>query len=88
MSAGNHTPGPWRIGTPPPNGEQTIGHKGLMVAVVTTGAGCPTMANARLISAAPDLLEALRAILEHTSVHIALAHRAHEVIRKATGDNQ
>ena len=54
------TPGPWRIGTPPPNGEQTIGTtQGLMVAVATTGASVPTKANARLIAAAPDLLEAL-----------------------------
>ena len=54
------TPGPWHIGTPPPNGEQTIGTtQGLMVAVATTGTSVPTKANARLIAAAPDLLEAL-----------------------------
>jgi len=53
-----HTPGPWKIGTPPPNGEQTIGtYHGLMVAVATTGVGMPTIANARPIAAAPDLLE-------------------------------
>ena len=61
-----HTPGPWRIGTPPPNGEQTIGtQQGLMVAVATTGAGTPTEANARLIAAAPDLLEALNALADY-----------------------
>ena len=55
------TPGPWKIGTPPPNGEQTIGTaQGLMVAVATTGAGVQTKANAILIAAAPDLLEALQ----------------------------
>lgn len=54
------TPGPWKIGAPPPSGEQTIGtQQGLMVAVATTGSGVPTEANARLIAAAPDLLEAL-----------------------------
>lgn len=58
------TPGPWKIGAHPPNGEQTIGTpKGLMVAVATTGAGVPTKANARLIAAAPELLEALQGAL-------------------------
>ena len=47
-----HTPEPWRIGTPPPNGEQTIGNeKGLMVAVATTGHGVSAEANARRIVA-------------------------------------
>lgn len=47
-----HTPEPWRIGTPPPNGEQTIGNeKGLMVAVATTGHGVSSRANARRIVA-------------------------------------
>ena len=56
-----HTPGPWRIGTPPPNGEQTIGDvKGLMVAVATTGPGVDTRANANLIASAPKLLTTLR----------------------------
>ena len=33
------TPGPWRIGTPPPNGEQTIGDlHGLMVALPRSAA--------------------------------------------------
>ena len=58
--ADKHTPGPWKIGTPPPNGEQTVGtDQGLMVAVATTGAGVKTKANAHLIAAAPDLYAAL-----------------------------
>jgi hypothetical protein len=62
-----HTPGPWRIGTTPPNGEQTIGtQQGLMVAVATTGANTPTEANARLIAAAPYLLDAVREFLDMT----------------------
>jgi hypothetical protein len=61
----SHTPGPWKIGTPPPNGEQTIGNsQGLMVAVATTGFNVPTLANARLIAAAPELLEALESMVE------------------------
>lgn len=59
-----HTPGPWRIGTPPPNGEQTIGTlNGLMVAVATTGQDIPTKANAVLISKAPAMYELLQRIL-------------------------
>lgn len=61
------TPGPWKIGFPPPNGEQTIGTlNGLMVAVVTTGAtGIHTIANARLIAAAPDLYDLLAECAEY-----------------------
>ena len=52
MSENKHTPGPWVIGRPPPNGEQTIGDKnGLMVAVATTGYGVNSEANARRIVA-------------------------------------
>lgn len=55
-----HTPAPWIVGTPPPNGEQTIGTKnGLMIAVATAGVGLDALANACLIAAAPDLLAAL-----------------------------
>lgn len=47
-----HTKEPWKIGTPPPNGEQTIGtYDGLMVAVSTTGAGVNAEANARRVVA-------------------------------------
>ena len=47
-----HTKEPWRIGKPPPNGEQTIGDsKGLMVAVTTVGGGVSSEANARRIVA-------------------------------------
>ena len=80
-----HTPGPWRIGTPPPNGEQTIGTQhGLMVAVVTTGSGVPTKANARLIAAAPELLEALQEIVNAADGDAGLK-KARAAIAKATG---
>lgn len=58
------TPGPWRRGTPGPNGCYTIGtENGLMTAVVAHSIHCSEQvqqaeANARLIAAAPDLLEA------------------------------
>lgn len=48
----NYTKGKLRIGTPPPNGEQTIGTtQGLMIAVATTGHGISSKANARRIVA-------------------------------------
>ena len=85
-----YTPGPWRIGTPPPNGEQTIGAlNGLMVAVATTGVEMEvTEANARLIAAAPELLEALQSVLENCldSEGLCAAHaKARAAIAKATG---
>ena len=67
MKEMKHTPGPWRIGTAPPNGEQAIGTiRGMMVAVATTGVGMEkeTLANASLIAATPELLEALRMWLD------------------------
>ena len=63
MSGENWTPGPWVVGTAPPNGEQTIGARGMMVALATRGEMLPpeeTLANARLIAAAPELYEALK----------------------------
>ena len=61
MTQGKHTPGPWRVGKPGPNLCPTVGaEKGLMVAMVSYGDKHPTEANAHLIAAAPDMLEALR----------------------------
>ena len=70
MKEMKHTPGPWRIGTAPPNGEQAIGTiRGMMVAVATTGVGMEneTLANARLIAEAPEMLQALRSIAAITT---------------------
>lgn len=82
------TPGPWRIGTPPPNGEQTIGTtQGLMVAVATTGVSVPTKANARLIAAAPDLLDALkRCKFDSLNMTLEDLEFCRAAIAKATGD--
>jgi len=61
-----HTPGPWDYGWEiQPNGCPTVGHKGLMVCMVAHSAKDPiqketALANANLIAAAPDLLEALK----------------------------
>lgn len=63
-----HTPGPWDFSWKiQPNGCPTVGHKGLMVCMVAHSAKQEdqretALANAALISAAPDLLEALQAL--------------------------
>lgn len=54
----SHTKEPWRIGSPPTNGEQTIGDlTGMMVAVTTTGYGVDSNANARRIVACVNALK-------------------------------
>ena len=65
---GAHTPGPWRVGRPGPNGCHTVGtRRGLMVAMVAHSINVPqqreqALADAHLIAAAPDLLAALRRV--------------------------
>ena len=62
------TPGPWDFSWEiQPNGCPTVGHKGLMVCMVAHSAKEPdqketAIANASLIAAAPELLEALEAL--------------------------
>ena len=66
----NFTPGPWRYSTEPqPNGCPIIGAGPLMVAMLSHSVHQSeqrevALANARLISAAPDLLEAAREAYE------------------------
>jgi hypothetical protein len=55
-----HTPGPWNA-----EGKAICGD-GVVVAHTTMRGGQDWLANARLIAAAPDLLEALREILTLT----------------------
>lgn len=58
-----HTPGPWRYYTKPqPNGCPIIGTRGLMVAMLAHSINHQdqieeALANARLIAAAPELLD-------------------------------
>lgn len=63
----NHTPGPWRIerqNPSPTTGEWMIAGSapGYLAEIRDCGSGDPS-ANARLIAAAPDLLEALEELL-------------------------
>ena len=64
MSETKHTPGPWHIHTEPqPHGCPIVGNgRGLMLAMLSHSVNYPNQrdeanANARLIAAAPDLLE-------------------------------
>ena len=60
MMEGKHTPGPWTVGR-----DYCFGPQGIGVGVIV--AACPNheaQANARLIAAAPDMLEALRRVKE------------------------
>lgn len=87
----NHTPGPWVIG------RSRRGHDVVMVDTASGTAICDVYgdsddrpANARLIAAAPDLLEALETL--YRAVCIADAdlrpgeELAREAIAKAKGD--
>lgn len=62
-----HTAGPW---TASPDGLIHAGKNRLHIAqAATIGMGHAAAANARLIAAAPDLLAALRLILESEETH-------------------
>lgn len=89
MSAARHTPGPWTASIDGPRRRPRM-------ALVHTGAGKQSIdctgsgpsfdvdaANARLIAAAPDLLAALKALLDDGSITYAVrAQRARAVVAK------
>lgn len=92
-----HTPGPWTFYTEPqPNGCPIVGSRGLMIAmlahsVLYSEQKNEAIANARLIAAAPDLLEAmqwavkeLERLDEANAQMVAVTLRA--AIAKATGE--
>ncbi|MBR8343044.1 hypothetical protein KDX40_04740 [Burkholderia ambifaria] len=98
MSDSKFTPGPWvveKLGV----GDPYLVHDGSQykaaVAVTATGNfGCDkSIANARLIAAAPELLEACKAFADYMNgptswtqdQEDALIIRVHSVIAKATG---
>lgn len=78
MSDVKHTSEPWKIGTPTPNGEQTIGtHDGLMVAVATTCAGVNAEANARRIVAAVNYCAGMENVTMEYAVSVGLGAKEH-----------
>jgi hypothetical protein len=88
-----HTPGPWKYSTEPqPNGCPIIGAQGLMIAMLAHTVNQAdqretALANARLIAAAPDLLEFAQWVLSLKTGGMIEA-RARAVVTKAEGDNK
>jgi len=66
MNANKHTPGPWSVGAP----TGLVNQISIQPCIgVVYGAGNEIKANAALIAAAPDLLEALRGTLDFVERH-------------------
>ena len=59
MEKPRHTPGPWEATTTPAGKGKVVDRIGASICNTTAGAYKTQTANARLIAAAPDLLEAL-----------------------------
>jgi len=86
-----HTPGPWRVG----GNSWFVNQIPIEPAIgCAYGAGYEVKANARLIAAAPELLEALQILAEHdfgvngwTPLLESAAIKARAAIRKATGES-
>ena len=98
-----HTPGPWTIGQPSEYGTHNANHifaggDGIAhvygIAMHTTleeaakmSRSAEGLANARLLAAAPDLLEALRAVLDcGSAIHEPAYMAGRAAIAKATGE--
>lgn len=84
-----HTPGPWAI-TNEHCDNITVHADGLYVANIVTNRDCvdDDTANARLIAAAPELLEALRGMVDHAYHGVRAEHWrrvAIAALAKATG---
>jgi hypothetical protein len=71
MSTTAHTPGPWRLDVPEPDGEIIVmDEQDVSIDTIWKQPLDPSEwveANARLIAAAPELLEALEAVQQITS---------------------
>lgn len=100
----NYTKGPWFAGDEQFHGTEVTGPFGIILAwcgqaTITTRDGyysiesCEANANARLIAAAPELLEALMLCREHMYVHASNTDDGAfdalvKAIAKATGGQQ
>lgn len=86
-----HTPGPWSFYTEPqPNGCPIVGTRGLMVAMLAHSVHQAdqqdeALANARLIAAAPELLEACRYAMRVASLFELEMKPVLRAIAAATG---
>ena len=88
MNTTKHTPGPW---TYRKDDDSIIApHEGLQVCQLNDGTNSQCEANAALIAAAPELLEALKGLADHAHqcAHFGamdLLERADSAIEKAEG---
>ncbi len=93
-----HTPGPWIIHKPQRNfvpGQKDdrliCDEEESHIAEVfqyqsDENQDGPSIANAHLISAAPDMLEALEHLVACEALHLSVENNIREIIRKAKGD--
>ena len=88
-----HTPGPWHAPLSDGHARSIVWakepHGGPVATICVTDPDDTQTANAHLIAAAPDLLEALRAVIEYMPLkpHVNSAYnRAQVAIAKAEGD--
>ena len=88
MSGFKGTPGPWQIGKS--SRGDSILSIGPCIADEYVGLAWldVTEEDAQLISAAPELLEALRDLLEQTGISGTYADKARAAIAKALGEQQ
>ena len=80
-----HTPGPWTVERDGPNRKWLINAEDFAVATCD-GAIRHQEADARLIAAAPELLEALKWTARALDAEHPAAIKARAAIAKATGD--
>lgn len=78
-----HTPGPWSVG----NGSRVTGFTVKIATdeLLVGGRGLTSEANARLIAAAPELLEALQRLVDVVDPESTGWNEAVAAIAKATG---
>ena len=90
-ASASHTPGEWNVGALDKNDQRRVGSdNGRLIATChheCVGALEIEMeANARLIAAAPELLEALEACLPHLQVYTPHWSATKAAIKKARGE--
>lgn len=87
MTQTPHTPGPWQDRGPIGAGKWITAPEGQVAVVYGPNTNPASEANARLISAAPCLLDALKAVMQHGRIDNSEArmNQVAAAIAKATG---